>query len=854
MSNLAQLTQLLKKTSKKKSHASEYFTHCSTVEPKGKYQIEMGDLETFWSLYSSVLKDGVSVSLAENGQFYTAAIFDVDLVGHEQKPLYTFEQVLETIRIIVDKFRATLELKNEQVLTCVLLEKPGYWRDDQYRNGYHLHFPALFVKKDWFAKVFLAELGEIAGLDKMSGSVTWLMYGSRRYKDMPPYSARAVIVDGQTVPLSTLAKFPLFNSFGHVMTVPQDAVEYYLPRILSIDPMYRETTPIKSAPIFRTIAALRTVPNPIGEINVESLETACKLLEMLSPERAANFDPWIKTGWILHSVSGGSDEGLAAWLNWSKKCPEKYNEVDAVDKWDKMGTRYGLGLGTLFFWAKQDSPVLCEAFKEQRRENFLRHNNLSNHFSIAKFIKQEVAHEFVCVNIKKGFWYQCVAGLWQYLDDPYTLRTRISEEFAPQFKKILSKKSAKDDEELPAKIAKMDNNLKNSAYKKSIISELADLMYEPNFLSKLDMNKHLIGFKNGVYDLNLNEFRPFESQDHISKTLPISYKKYAHDDPVYLSMLNFLSKIFPDANVRKYFVDIYCEVFFGANLFKQIHFWTGFGDNGKTVTQTLFERMLGSLSIKLPTKIFSGEKYSAGAAAPELARAAPPVRLVTLEEPDAKESFNIGYLKQFSGNDSIWARDLYAIGRETTEFVPFFKIVIICNNLPAIKNADEATFNRIRVIPFEATFKNDAPATEEEQRARKIFPKNSRIIEELPQIAGAFAYYLLEWRKNKTGDIVEPFKVVSATTEYKQKNDMYYYFINEMLILGDKDKPALGEREIFNLLKVWCKGRRNCVPDQAEFLRYFKSKWGENTQDWPHISEANFQEQVKSGQVIILNK
>ena len=41
---------------------------------------------------------------------------------------------------------------------------------------------------------------------------------------------------------------------------------------------------------------------------------------------------------------------------------------------------------------------------------------------------------------------------------------------------------------------------------------------------------------------------------------------------------------------------------------KKVYLWTGEGDNGKSITQTFFEKMLGELAIKFNTQYFTGKK------------------------------------------------------------------------------------------------------------------------------------------------------------------------------------------------------------------------------------------------------
>ena len=70
---------------------------------------------------------------------------------------------------------------------------------------------------------------------------------------------------------------------------------------------------------------------------------------------------------------------------------------------------------------------------------------------------------------------------------------------------------------------KMIGNLKNSNYKKNIMKECAEVFYDPRFIERLDCDPYLISFKNGVYDLKLNNFRAGRPEDFLSKSMPINY-------------------------------------------------------------------------------------------------------------------------------------------------------------------------------------------------------------------------------------------------------------------------------------------------------------------------------------------
>ena len=320
------------------------------------------------------------------------------------------------------------------------------------------------------------------------------------------------------------------------------------------------------------------------------------------------------------------------------------------------------------------------------------------------------------------------------------------------------------------------------------MKEAMEVFYDRRFKAKLDQNPYLIGFRNGVYDLKTNSFRPGYPEDFISKCVPIDYNVYDESSEEVQDVRQFLSKVFPDSSVRTYFLNTYSDIFVGGNSQKKVYIWTGEGDNGKSITQSLFEMMLGELSIKFNTQYFTGKKVASGAANPELARAAPPVRLATMDEPNGDEQLNNGELKKLSGGDKYWARDLFEKGKNTREVKPMFTITLICNGLPKLRNSDKATWNRLRVIPFESTFVEPGqpcPQTFEEQLLEKRFPMDRTFNSKLPAMVEAFAWYLLEWRKSITVR-VEPDKVKEATAMYRRQNDLYRQFIEECIVKADE--------------------------------------------------------------------
>ena len=875
-------------------------THVSMVQPRGKFQFNRHNLEEFWDSYSDKLKSDKEpvIGIAEKPQHYLPVLADIDIKIKDEgnndfdDHLYTSQQVDKVIEIYQSVLRNIVDRCTDDNLLCILLEKNTYYittGDNMYaKNGFHLHFPSLFLSKvdqeihliprvqellkehKVFANLGIKNSGEV--VDKACCKVPWLMYGSRKAEDMDPYKLTKVFdSNGVEVPINdAFENYKLYDINEKPLNI-HDRIEEYLPRILSIIPFGRASSEMKPglvSPLKEKIADERIKEKKYIKVSVtEALKISSELLKMVAEWRAEERNEWITIGWILFNMGDASAEALEQWIEFSQRCEEKFEEANCIYEWERM-TPKDLSLGTLHYYASIDNPEEYKKYKQKQSEKHVQDSLNGSHNDIAKILYTEYGNEFVCASITGKTWYQFRDHRWQEIEEGTYLRARISDKIILHFSDMASgvahKLATTQDKAESSmydckykQIQKMINNLKSAPFKNNIMKEAMEVFYDGRFKDRLDQNPMLIGFKNGIYDLNLCKFRPGIPEDFMSKCIPIDYKEYNESDEEVQNVIDFLQKVFPDSSLRRYFLDTYSDIFVGGNTQKKVYLWTGEGDNGKSITQSFFEKMLGELAIKFNTQYFTGKKTSTGSANPELARAAPPVRHATMEEPDADEQLNIGELKKLSGGDSYWARDLFERGKSTKEVFPMFQITFICNKLPKLKYSDKATWNRLRVIPFESTFVDSdqpCPTTLEEQILQKRFPMDKTFSSKIKGMVNAFAWYLLEWRQKITTR-VEPEKVKEATAIYRKQNDIYRQFIEECI---SEDKySVISLTEIYAQFKEWYKeGWSNIsVPIKNEVKEYFERIWGESERGgrWQGYRIRTLDEDLADGSAIILN-
>ena len=878
-----------------------FHTHVSMVQPRGKFQFNRQKLEDFWVIYCNRINDDKTsiLGVAEKPQHYLPVLADIDLKVKDiekidnQEHLYTEEQVVQVIGVYQSILRNIVEDCTDDNLLCVLLEKSMYYieaGDNIWtKSGFHLHFPNVFLSKADQEIHLIPRVQEMVSemkifenlgiedsaivVDKACCTVPWLLYGSRKSEDMDPYKVTKVFTsDCDEISLEeAFSSYCIFDIKEKRINI-RNKVEFFLPRILSIIPYGRVTHELREGLVSLLKDKLQEKKERVKVVLTVSVEEALKvserLLPMLSDFRAEDRNEWLTVGWILYNIGDGSTQALDQWLSFSSRCVEKYNESTCIYEWERM-VKQDLTLGTLRHFANLDNPSLYKAFKNEQSELHVNESLQGGHSDIAKVLYSMYGNDFVCASISGKNWYQFRDHKWEEIEEGVFLREKISEEVVLKYtdmgQELFRKLSCCGADKAEAamintrvkQVQKLVANLKSCPFKSNIMKESMEVFYDRRFKQKLDQNPYIIGWVNGVYDLKRNEFRPGRPEDFVSKTIPIEYKEYNESDEEVQNVIEFLLRVFPDETIRKYFLDTYSDIFVGGNNQKKVYMWTGEGDNGKSITQKFFEMMLGELAIKFNTQYFTGKKVASGSANPELSRAAPPVRHATMEEPDADEQLNIGELKKLSGGDSYWARDLFEKGKSTREVFPMFMLTFITNKLPKLKYSDKATWNRIRVIPFEATFVEPGepcPVTLQEQLKQKRFPMDKEFSKKIPGIVSAFAWYLLKWRQTVSVR-VEPEKVREATAIYRRQNDIYRQFMEECII---EDDSVLTITELYAQFKEWFKeGFPNMsLPIKNEVKDYMEKLWGEpeNGMTWKGYRIKTLQDNIDQGDIVILEE
>jgi phage/plasmid-associated DNA primase len=158
-------------------------------------------------------------------------------------------------------------------------------------------------------------------------------------------------------------------------------------------------------------------------------------------------------------------------------------------------------------------------------------------------------------------------------------------------------------QEKAKKIMKIICELKTTAKKNNILKECAEMFYYEKFEDQLDSNVNLIGFKNGVYDLELLEFREGRPDDYISFSTNINHQDYDPENKVNEEVMEFVRKVMPKPHLLEYLMKCFASFLSGKNKEEKFHIWTGSGSNGEILNCHKGSSKVARLLIKVWSNI-----------------------------------------------------------------------------------------------------------------------------------------------------------------------------------------------------------------------------------------------------------
>lgn len=628
----------MKKHSIKKDDTKTIITHTlmgplhQTLAPwRGKYNIKDDEYDTYIKLYNSVSRI-MDLHIVERPKDVGPIVIDIDFktsIKYRERQ-YLDEHIEFIIETYIKLFKEYIDIKDEDI-TAFVFEKPSptFEQDKSlYKDGFHVLFPSMplhykkryfffnkakeiIMKEDAFANIpFVNSYDEILDASVVMNNGL-LMYGSHK-ENRDPYFLTKIYNHDMTIEtiddydddyLVSFLSIRKYNTdqekkFKKIHTNNTDFFENifdkYSEKNKPVDKSdeytdsdeqkedQKEDQKVELPKVH--VAGNQAIHNDPNNINL-----AEKLAKILSKKRSKDYNDWIRVGWALKNISPTL---LPAYIDFSKKCSEKFKDGECEKVW-KVANKSGYSFASLYWWAKQDSP---EGFAEIMRDKikpFILDAESGTHHDIALVVKELYGHLYKCVNITKNVWYEFQGHKWICIDSAYTLSEKISSELTKEFMLLNqyylaqciadpdTSKAYSKAQEKNKKFNKLYEKLKTDGFVKSVISVCSRLFYDKAFEEKLNTNTSLVGFENGVYDLESLSFRKGTPDDLISMTVGYNYIEYEEKSQEIKDIEKFFSQVQKEDDLREYLLRLISSFLDGRVRDQKFIIWTGSGCHAK---------------------------------------------------------------------------------------------------------------------------------------------------------------------------------------------------------------------------------------------------------------------------------
>jgi putative DNA primase/helicase len=281
-----------------------------------------------------------------------------------------------------------------------------------------------------------------------------------------------------------------------------------------------------------------------------------------------------------------------------------------------------------------------------------------------------------------------------------------------------------------------------------------------------DRNPWLLGVPGGVVDLRAGVLRSACPDDHITRQAAIAPSR-SSGCPQWLGFLD--EACVGDVALVGYLQRLFGYALTGDTSEHALTFIHGPGGNGKSVFINTLSGLLGDYAATAPMDAFTASRSERHPTDLAMLRGA---RLVTASETEEGRAWAESRIKQITGGDPITARFMR---QDFFTYRPQFKLVIVGNHKPVLRNVDDALRRRFHIISFPRK-----PARPDRGLERKLRA-------EWPAIMAWAIEGCLAWRRD---GLAPPPAVLAETEAYFGAQDVLGQWIEDACIvaLGDENR------------------------------------------------------------------
>ena len=317
---------------------------------------------------------------------------------------------------------------------------------------------------------------------------------------------------------------------------------------------------------------------------------------------------------------------------------------------------------------------------------------------------------------------------------------------------------------------------------------------------------NILNLKNGVLDLDTLKLREQTKDDLLTYCLPYEYNEAAKAPEFerFISEVlvktdedgNFTGKKDKDGNptaeTDQELVNLFQELWgytLTTDTSKHAMAWlSGEGSNGKSLALSILQALLGPLALTVNfAELGNPRSY--------VKSDIPGKRMILSTESERGATIAEGEIRQIASGDRQSTRPIYG---SNFQFTPVCTIWWAMNDRPSLKDTSNATWRRLKLIPFNQTF-SENPKPGEMQRDTGL---QDKLMAELPGI--------LNWaieglkRLRLKGQFTPSAAMEKAIAEYKNESNPVDQWREERTGKAKPDDKGILQSVLYQDYTAWC--------------------------------------------------
>ena len=269
---------------------------------------------------------------------------------------------------------------------------------------------------------------------------------------------------------------------------------------------------------------------------------------------------------------------------------------------------------------------------------------------------------------------------------------------------------------------------------------------------------NFIAFKDGIYNLDTEEFQEFSPNIIITNKINFNYNPEAYSEIVDKTLNKLACN---DGDIRSLLEEVVGYCFYRRNELRKSFILIGDKANGKSTYLDMIKTLLGDENTSALDLKELGDRFKTAELFGKLANIGD----------DIGDEFiaNPAIFKKLVSGDRLNAERK---GRDPFDFNSYAKLLFSANNLPRIKDKSGAVIDRLIIVPFDATFSKKDPDFDPYIKYKL---RSQEAMEYLIQLGLKGLRYVLEHRSFTVNKRVE-----AEIEEYEENNNPIIGFFKEI--------------------------------------------------------------------------